>query len=135
MDPESALGQLLQAAMLVGAGSTRLNTTPIVPGMKTEFPGPPPVYDGHGFGPPVILDLSPRGVDHLPSIQSPYTPGNKTKKTCPLQNSVGIRFNNSFRGTWDAGGGAACRDMKQAKKILSVTNTLWSRRATRSKFT
>ncbi|XP_059350502.1 protein winged eye-like isoform X1 [Daphnia carinata] len=82
MDPESALGQLLQAAMLVGAGSTRLNTTPIVPGMKTEFPGPPPVYDGHGFGPPVILDLSPRGVDHLPSIQSPYTPVTVDGESC-----------------------------------------------------
>jgi hypothetical protein len=87
MDPESGkVGQLQQAAMLVVAGSTRLNTSPMIPGMKTDFPGPPPVYDGHGFGPPVVLDLSPRGVDHHPSsIQSPYTPGNNRHGACPVE--------------------------------------------------
>ncbi|EFX76319.1 hypothetical protein DAPPUDRAFT_322503 [Daphnia pulex] len=84
MDPESGkVGPLQQAAMLVVAGLTRLNTSPMIPGMKTEFPGPPPVYDGHGFGPPVVLDLSPRGVDphHPSSIQSPYTPDSYPRAT------------------------------------------------------
>lgn len=77
MDPESTARSLQPTGMsIVGSGTSLMTSTPMIPGMKMEFPGPPPVY-GHGFGPPanLVLDLSPRGVD--PSIQSgSYTPGN-----------------------------------------------------------
>lgn len=59
------------------AGMASPPPTPVVPGMKMEFPGPPPGY-GHGFGPPVILDLSPRNVVDQ---SLPYSPGTKKNQS------------------------------------------------------
>ena len=115
MDPELTTSgpQQVAAAAASVAGSIRLLTSNLViPGMKMEFPGPPPGY-GHGFGPPTILDLSPRSVDHPPSIQSPYTPGQwsngtiasflvklmaeKTKQRSPCHRSDTLWFNRATR--------------------------------------
>lgn len=77
MDPESASGTLEPTKLLVGAGTNFLTSSPIIPGMKMEFPGPPAVY-GHGFGPPATLVLESTGhlaLNSYASIQSPYTPG------------------------------------------------------------